>query len=121
MATSFTPILQRTIDKVPNAIAAVFAAYDGEAVDQVGQRPKYDSLLIAAHYGVLLNQVQSLLRLFHFGAAEEIFLHHQRMDFIIRTVGDGYYLLLAVQSPTHVATALREVSTAAIALRREML
>jgi predicted regulator of Ras-like GTPase activity (Roadblock/LC7/MglB family) len=121
MSTSFTPILQRTIDKVPNAIAAIFAAYDGEAVDQVGHKPKYDSLLIAAHYGIILNQVQSLLRLFHFGAAEEIMLCHERMDFVIRTVGDGYYLLLAIESPTHIATAQREVYIAAIALRREML
>jgi hypothetical protein len=121
MRTTFTPILQRALDKVPNAIAAVFAAYDGEAVDQVGSRAKYDTLLFAAHYGVVLNQVQSLLRLFHFGAAEEIVLAHDRMDFFIRAVMDGYYVLLAVQSPTHVATALREVQIAAAALKQEML
>ena len=121
MRTSFTPILQRALDRVPGAIAAVFADADGEAVDQVTERAKYDALIYAAHYGVLFNQVQSLLRLFHFGAADEIFFAHTRMDIVLRSVGEGYYLLLAATAPSHVGIAQREARFAALALRQEML
>ena len=119
MATSFTDILQRAVERVPGALGAIFAAWDGEAVDVVA--PDHDQLLIlAAHYGIVLNHVQSVLHLFHFGEAHEIILQHERMDLLVHAVGEGYYLLLAVGGAAHLATALREVASAATALRAEM-
>jgi len=120
VATAFTPILQQAVERVPGAVGAIFADWDGEAVDHFAAMPKDDMLLLAAHYGVLLNHVQSALHLFHFGEAEEIILHHDKLDLILRPVGRGYYVVLAVQSGVHLATALREVQVAANALRAEM-
>jgi hypothetical protein len=122
MSTSFTTILQRTVEAVPGAVGAIFAAWDGEAVDHWAARMDRDEILfLAAHYGIVLNHVQSVLHLFHFGEAEEIILHHTHMDLLVRSVSDGYYVVLAVRGQSHLATALREVGAAAIALRREMM
>jgi hypothetical protein len=124
VSTGFTAILQRAVDRVPGAVGAIFAAWDGEAVDHFASGTDRDEMLVlAAHYGIVFNHVQQALHLFHFGEAEEIILMHDRLDLLVRAVAEGYYLLLAVQhgkGQTHLATALREVDVAAVELRREM-
>jgi predicted regulator of Ras-like GTPase activity (Roadblock/LC7/MglB family) len=119
--TPFRGILQRAVERVPGAVGAIFADWDGEAVDSFGSRAREDMLLLAAHYGVILNHVQSVLHLTHFGEAEEIILHHQKLDLVVRAVAKDYYVVLAIDAAdAHLATALREVGAAASALRKEM-
>lgn len=121
MSSAFHHILARAVDHVPGAVGAIFAAYDGEAVEQVGVAAKDEMLFLAAHYGVILNHVQNILHLFHFGEAVEIILSHQKLDLVVRTVSEGYYVVLAVKGPCHLATARRAVEDAACALRTEMV
>jgi predicted regulator of Ras-like GTPase activity (Roadblock/LC7/MglB family) len=120
--TPFAAILRRAVERVPGAIGAIFAAWDGEAVDSyhspLGARD--DLLVLGAHYGIILNHVQSVLHLTHFGEAEEIILQHKKVDLVVRAVDQSYYVVLAVGAGAHLATALREVLAAASALRQEM-
>jgi predicted regulator of Ras-like GTPase activity (Roadblock/LC7/MglB family) len=118
--TTFTPILQAVVDRVDGAVGAIFAAWDGEAVDLVYTVDKTEMALLAAHYGVILSHVQSAIKLFHFGEAYEIVLLHDDMDLLVRTVADGYYVIIAVRGRAHLATAVREIARAAEALRQEM-
>ena len=120
MITVFTQILRRTVEHVPGAIGAVFADWDGEAVDSFAPGTHDDMLILGAHYGVILNHVQSALHLSHFGEAEEIIVQHQKVDFILRPVDKHYYVVLAIRAGSHLATALRETLAAASALRAEM-
>jgi predicted regulator of Ras-like GTPase activity (Roadblock/LC7/MglB family) len=119
VTTVFTPILQRAVEGTPGAIGAIFADWDGEAVDQVGKH-RDEILLLGAHYGVILNHVQSALLTFHFGEAEEIVVEHERFALLVHAVGHGYYVVLAVGEGGHLATALRETRRLAEALRREI-
>lgn len=119
MATTFTPILQRVMERVPGSMGAIFADVDGEAVDQVAV-DRRDIQILGAHYGIILNYVQSALHLFHYGSAHEMVVHHGKMDLVVKAVGHGYYLVLAVSAGAHLATALRETAIAANALRQEM-
>ena len=120
MKTPFTSILQRTVERVPGAIGAIFADWEGEAVDLAGQNHRDELKYIGAHYGVILNNVQALLRLFHFGEAVEIVIQHEKVDLCVHAVGDGYYIVLAVSADGHLATALREARVCAAVLRQEM-
>jgi predicted regulator of Ras-like GTPase activity (Roadblock/LC7/MglB family) len=119
VTTTFTSILQRVIDRVPGSVGAIFADVDGEAVDQVAT-DRREIQIIGAHYGIILNHVQSALHLFHYGSAEELIVHHGKMDLVIRAVGHGYYIVLAVEGSVHLAIALREIAACANALRAEM-
>ena len=119
---SFKSILQRAVERVPGAVGAVFADWDGEAVDHFARGVKEETLILAAHYGVILNHVQSALHLSHFGEAEEVIIRHERLDVIIRLVAKEYFVvILVLAAETHLATALREASAAASALRVEMI
>jgi predicted regulator of Ras-like GTPase activity (Roadblock/LC7/MglB family) len=117
--TMFTERLRRVVETVPGAVGAIFADYDGEAVDQVG-RDRDEIMLLGAHYGVILNHVQSALLTFHFGDALEVLLLHERMDLLVRAVGHGYFVVLAVESGGHLGTALRETRLLAESLRSEL-
>ncbi len=119
--TVFGEILRRAVEKVPGAVGAIFAAWDGEAVDSFAPGLGEDMLLIAAHYGVILNHVQAALHLTHFGEAEEIMLRHQKIDLIVRTVDARYYVVLALDAAgAPLAAAQRAMVAAAGALRAEM-
>jgi predicted regulator of Ras-like GTPase activity (Roadblock/LC7/MglB family) len=126
MATMFTPILTSVVDRVPGALGAIFADWDGEAVDQVfgadtvASVAKEALLVLGAHYGIILNQVQSALHLFHFGEAHEIVLHHDKVDLLMHAVGHGYYVVLVASSGAHLGLALRALRDAAAALRSEV-
>ena len=125
MATSFTSILERVAQRVPGAVAVIFVGSEGEAVDQfpaLPDRTQRDAMLVlGAHYGVILRHVQSLLHLFHFGEAEEVILRHDKLDIVLRTVGEGHFVVLAVNPDVHLGMALREMRQAAGALRLEMV
>jgi predicted regulator of Ras-like GTPase activity (Roadblock/LC7/MglB family) len=125
--TPFTPILRRMLDALPDALGAVFADGEGEAVDQLPdprEDPEaaavVDLRLFGAHWGVILNHVNAALRLFHYGGPIEMILHHDRLDILIHAVGDGYYVLLALRADGHLARALDELRRGAVALQAEM-
>ncbi len=120
MNTSFTAILQRTVERVPGSVGAIFADWDGEAVELIVKTNRDHLLHIGAHYAVILNNVQAVLRLFHFGEAIEIVVQHEHLDVLVRAVGDGYYVVLAMEKDGHLATALRETRACAEGLRKEM-
>ena len=119
--TPFTRILRHTVENVPGALGAIFADWEGEAIGSFAPKIGHDELLIiGAHFGVILNHVQSALHLTHFGEADEIIFQHQKIDLIIRSIDRDYYVVLAIEAGAHLATALRETLAAAKALRAEM-
>lgn len=120
MASSFTPILRRAVESVPGAVGAIFAARDGESVEHFARIDDEEIKIMGAHYGIILNHVQSVLHLFHFGEAEEIVVHHDRLDLFVRAVNEGYFIVLATSQGVHLANALRELRGAAQALKGEM-
>jgi predicted regulator of Ras-like GTPase activity (Roadblock/LC7/MglB family) len=121
VGTPFTPILRRLVERVPGALGAIFADWEGEPVDTYAPGGTPEALLyVAAHYGVILNQVQSVLHLTHFGEAEELVFQHQRLELVVRAVDRSYFVILATEAGAHLATSLRETLAAAGALRAEM-
>ncbi len=122
MSTAFTPILHQTLARTPGALGAIFADRDGEAVDHASQKRlgPDDLLVLGAHYGVLLGLVRRGLDRFQLGRVEEILFHHDRLDVLIQDVGDGYYVVLAIESGSHLASARSGLSHCVAALKAEM-
>lgn len=120
MNSSFAPILKRVVERVPGATGAIFAASDGEAVDVYSLGDRHELCVVGAHCGIILNHVQNVLHLFHFGEAEVITLIHDRMQLLVRAVARGYYVVVAVSGENHLATALAEIAQAAAGLKEHM-
>jgi predicted regulator of Ras-like GTPase activity (Roadblock/LC7/MglB family) len=138
--TPFTPILRSVCTAIPEAVGVVFADWEGEAVDQFPDPRRgaeedaaarlapvradaaepVDLRLFGAHWGVILNHVNAAMRTFHYGDPQVVMLHHDRMDVLIRTVSEQYYVLLAMRTGSHLGRALQALEHAAQALREEM-
>ena len=57
----FQSILKALIESVPGAMGAVFADYEGEAVDQVSRNgDSYHVKFMGAHYGILLEATRRI-------------------------------------------------------------
>ncbi len=116
----FGAILREVVENTPGAIGGAFAAHDGETVDAFSTWDPIDWAVLTAHYGIVLNHVQSALHTFHYGSAHRLMFHHDELDLVIEQVSDGYFVLLAIEPPSPLALALSSIGIATAQLREEM-
>lgn len=120
MSSPFADILETAMAATPGAIGGAFAAWDGEAVEYISTWDDTEWLILTAHYGVVLSHIQSALHTFHFGEAETVCVTHASLDIVVRAVKEGYFALLAVETPSNLGKAMRALDRAALLLREEM-
>ena len=118
--TPFASILQRAVERTPNAIGGAFAASDGEMVDSFARIDPHDWAVLTAHYGVVLAQLTAAFGTWHFGGPEYFIAQHRKLEVIVHAVDAGYYALLAFHEPAPLAIALDSLRAAATQLRKEM-
>ncbi|MCA1662816.1 MAG: hypothetical protein LC659_00815 [Myxococcales bacterium] len=118
--SAFGEILEAIVRRVPGAIGAVFADWDGEPVDQFAHIAALDIQLVGAHWGVVWSQATQRLAKHRLGAVEELIIEGDRAIVLVRLVAEGYFVVLATKRDAHLATALRELGRGAAILRGEM-
>jgi predicted regulator of Ras-like GTPase activity (Roadblock/LC7/MglB family) len=116
--SAFADILKSMVERVPGALGAIFADWDGEMVDQFAHMPPLDIQLVGAHWGVVLNQTRSLERAF--GMVHEMLIEGDLGTVLVRRVTDKYYVVLTAKREVHLATARRELERGAATLLGEM-
>jgi predicted regulator of Ras-like GTPase activity (Roadblock/LC7/MglB family) len=116
--SAFGEILENMVRRVPGAVGAVFADWEGEPVDQFAHIPPLDIQLVGAHWGVVWSQASR--RLQSLGAIEELLIEGDRAIVLVRAVTESYFVVLATRCDAHLATALRELERGAGILRSEM-
>ena len=116
--SAFGEILEQMVRRVPGAVGAVFADWEGEPVDQFAHIPPLDIQLVGAHWGVVWSQATTRLKAL--GAVEELLIEGDRAIVVVRLVAEGYFVVLATKRDAHLATARRELERGAGILRGEM-
>ncbi len=116
--STFGDILEEMVRRVPGAVGAVFADWEGEPVDQFAHIAPLDIQLVGAHWGVVWSQASQ--RLHALGAVEELLIEGERAMVVVRAVTDSYFVVLATRRDAHLATARRELERGAGILRSEM-
>ncbi len=117
--SAFADILKQMVDRVPGALGAVFADWEGEAVDQFGHVPALDIKLAGAHWGVVLTLANERLRTMC-GEVKELWIEGESSLVLVRHVTDQYFVVLTARRGTHLATAVRELDRGARGLLGEM-
>ena len=120
MISPFAQIMRTAVEATPGAVGGAFAADDGETVDSFARQDAHEWAIFTAHYGVLLRFVQSAFNVYHYGEAEFMVVSHSEIDVLVCSVSDGYYALMAVQSPAPLGIAMHYLEAAACELRAEM-
>jgi predicted regulator of Ras-like GTPase activity (Roadblock/LC7/MglB family) len=118
--SAFAEILQSMVERVPGAVGAIFADWEGEMVDQFAHVSLLEIQLAGAHWGVVLNQVSSVTERMRWGAVAELMIEAERGTVLIRRVTQQYFVVLSAKSGVHLATALRELERGAKTLLGEM-
>jgi predicted regulator of Ras-like GTPase activity (Roadblock/LC7/MglB family) len=118
--SAFADILRDMVERVPGAVGAIFADWDGEEVDQFAHIPRHDIQLVGAHWGVVLTQATRGLERAGLGHVDELTIEADQGMVLIRRVTDRYYVVLSAKSSAHLATALRELERSAQTLLGEM-
>jgi predicted regulator of Ras-like GTPase activity (Roadblock/LC7/MglB family) len=118
--SAFGQILESMVKRVPGAVGAVFADWEGEPVDQFAHIPPLDIQLVGAHWGVVWSQANERLGKHGLGAVEELLIEGERATVLVRSVTDRYFVVLATRRDAHLGTARRELMVGAETLRGEM-
>jgi predicted regulator of Ras-like GTPase activity (Roadblock/LC7/MglB family) len=118
--SAFADILKQMVDRVPGAVGAIFADWEGEMVDQFAHIPPLEIQLVGAHWGVVLTQASAGLERLGLGVIEEFLVEGEHGTVLIRRVTDRYYVVLTAKRDVHLATARREIERGALTLLGEM-
>ena len=118
--SAFGDLLQQMVERVPGAVGAVFADWEGEPVDQFAHIPPLDIQLVGAHWGVVWSQAAERLGAHQLGSVEELLIEGDRAIVLVRSVTDRYFVVLAIEREAHLGTARRELERGAGILRSEM-
>jgi predicted regulator of Ras-like GTPase activity (Roadblock/LC7/MglB family) len=117
---AFANILQHMVERVPGALGAIFADWEGEAVDQFAHISTLDIQLAGAHWGVVLTLASARLRAAGAGAIEEMWIEGEHNLVLVRQVTARYFVVLTARRGVHLATARRELQRSAETLLGEM-
>jgi predicted regulator of Ras-like GTPase activity (Roadblock/LC7/MglB family) len=118
--SAFADILKNLVERVPGALGAIFADWEGEMVDQFAHVPAIEIQLAGAHWGVVLTQSSRHISALGFGAVQELTVEGEQATVMIRSVTDRYFVVLTAKRDVHLGTALRELERGARTLLGEM-
>jgi predicted regulator of Ras-like GTPase activity (Roadblock/LC7/MglB family) len=118
--SAFGDILEQMVRSVPGAVGAIFADWEGEAVDQFAHIPPLEIQLVGAHWGVVFNAAASFSEKVGGGTVEELWVEGESALVFVRRVTEKYYVVLATRRSAHLGTARRALERSAATLLREM-
>jgi predicted regulator of Ras-like GTPase activity (Roadblock/LC7/MglB family) len=117
--TAFTGLLEEVVVGCPGAVAAVFSDADGETVDYCTFLEVFDTQLTGAQWSADLAALASAVERWGLGSLESVHVRGPDRDFLIQTVGEGYYLTIVLHHGVGWGHALARAGELARALRRE--
>jgi predicted regulator of Ras-like GTPase activity (Roadblock/LC7/MglB family) len=118
----FAQILQRAMERVPGAQAAIFADWEGEAVDAFSDAAESltEIRLIGAHWGVIYQQARLACEKLRLGDVGLVLLEFSRGYIIVRRITADYFVVVALQSEGSLGQALRVLDEVESHLLEEM-
>ena len=83
---SFQKILKDLVERLPDALGAILADWEGESVDQVSRIGDYEIKVIGAHKGIILTNMRLAMRDLGTDTLEEIMVTTERSQTLILPV-----------------------------------
>ncbi len=117
---SFKQTLENLIERVPGALGAIFADWEGEAIDQASRIGDYELKVIGAHKGIILKNMRQAMRDLESDVLEEIVVTTERNQTLILPVTQDYYLVLTLERGEMLGRALFEARRTIAILRSEI-
>src|SRR4051812_46389853 len=94
----FKETLREIVDGTEGSLAGVVMDSAGGGIDTDGrENPGFDIDAIGIEYGILLGSIRRATQSLEAGTTQEVAIGTDRMVTIIRTLGESYYLALALR------------------------
>lgn len=116
----FKKILQETVEGLPGAVGAIFADWEGEAVEQFFPGPVDEIKLLGAHQGIILNLIKDAAGESGLGTVNGVLMTFDGAKVVVQPLKDGYFLVLLTDGTCNGGLALRALRDAADILREEI-
>lgn len=116
----FKKILQEAVEGLPGAVGAIFADWEGEAVEQFFPGPDDDIKLLGAHQGIILNLIGEAAGESGLGPVRGVLITLDDAKIAVQPLKDGYFLVLLTRATCNGGLALRALRNAAEVLREEI-
>ena len=105
---SFQAIMTELIRKVPGALGAILADWEGEAVDHAARMDDYELRLVGAHKGIILGNLREVVRRLEGDRLREIVITSEKNQTVVLPITDEYFLVLFLGREAMLGRALLE-------------
>ncbi|MBE0595631.1 MAG: roadblock/LC7 domain-containing protein [Desulfuromonadales bacterium] len=117
---TFHAILSELVEKVPGALGAILADWEGEAVDQAGPLDTYELRVVGAHKGVILSNLRRVVSRLEGDCLREIVITTERSQTLVLPVTDDYFLVVFLERLAGLGRAQLEARRCLAGLRAEI-
>ena len=118
---SFKAALESLLERVPGSLGAIFADWEGEAIDQASTRmDDFEMKIIGAHKGIILANMRQAMRDLDSDDLQEIIVTTEQTQTLIIPITQDYYLVLTLQKDASFGRAQFEARKTVLALRAEI-
>ncbi len=104
----FKIILTELVQKVPGALGAVLADWEGEAIDQVACIDDYELRVVGAHKGIILSNLREVVRRLEGDCLREIVITAEKNQTLVLPITEEYFLVLVLERRAILGRALFE-------------
>ena len=116
----FKNLLSSLVERVPGALGAIIADWEGEAVAQGGIMDDYELKGIGAHKGVVLHNMREVVDRLGDDDLREIVITTKQTQTLIMPVTKDYYLVLTLDRSDMLGRALMEARRCVKSLYKEI-
>jgi predicted regulator of Ras-like GTPase activity (Roadblock/LC7/MglB family) len=118
---SFKKLLNELVSRVPGALGAIIADWEGEAVDQCGRMDDYELKVIGAHKGIILHNLRDVVKRLGDDQLQELVITTARAQTLVLPVTIDYFLVLTLNRDAMLGRALFEARRCIQALQQEIV
>ena len=116
----FKRMLKELVEAVPGATGAILADWEGESVDQHCLYDDYELKVLAAHKGIILNQMKELQATVAGDELREAVISTELQHVIIGGIGPDYSLVMTLGPDAVIGLALRRFRETVKGLHKEI-
>ena len=116
----FKTILKELVDSTCGATGAILADWEGEAVEQYCLYDEYELKVLAAHKGIVLNQIREVHAAFPGGEISDAVITTASQHILAGVVGPDYSLVMTLDKRGAIGPALYRFRRALKVLEKEI-
>ena len=116
----FKVVLNEVVQNVEGSIGIGLVGLDGIVIEQISLRDAFDINIVGVEYSGILKHAQKASRDFGLGQTLEVLITTQQATMIMMSVGEGYFLSLAISLDGNLGRGRLEMKKAIPKLSNEL-